>query len=608
MPVDSHSHIGVCRVTVGSSTTALGTMSGWRNSSFTLVRSSVTPEIGENSPADSVVGIEICRTADGFTGLGARTLSSEAASRMSLPRQSWTALAPSVIEPPPRVTIRSARASRACSAAAITAARGVCGGILSKVPTQWLPSARRTFSISSVSRLSVPLTIRNTRSAPCRFTSSASVAAAGLPNCTSSMRLKIACPARTMRSLHWLFGHWVASLDPMTGTRDGAIERAEQYFDPGGFLADLQRRVAIPTTSQEQDSMPALTEYVAGEMSQSLSKLGYDCTVLPNPRAEYGPFLIARRVEDPAKPTVLTYGHGDVIRGQDDQWRQGLSPWKIVIEGEKMYGRGTADNKGQHTINIAALECVLAERGALGFNSTILIETGEETGSPGLADFCKANKDALKADALIGSDGPRLDHRRPTIFGGTRGTMNFNLKLGYREGGHHSGNWGGLLANPGIVMAHALATITDERGQIKVPEWRPKTLTNSVRAALADAHIDAGESGPAIDPDWGERSLTPVERVFGWNSFEILAFKTGNPDRPVNAIPPSAIAYCQLRFVVGTDPHEILPALRRHLAKHGFADIEIEPARDVIMHATRLDPDNPWAKFAAKSLEETAGV
>ena len=149
----------------------------------------------------------------------------------------------------------------------------------------------------------------------------------------------------------------------MTGTRDGAIGRAEQYFDEGGFLADLQRRVAIPTTSQEQDSMPALQEYVSGEMTRSLEKLGYDCTVLPNPRAEYGPFLIARRVEDPAKPTVLTYGHGDVIRGQEEQWRQGLSPWKIVVEGDRMYGRGTADNKGQHTINIAALACVLQERG-----------------------------------------------------------------------------------------------------------------------------------------------------------------------------------------------------------------------------------------------------
>ncbi len=393
----------------------------------------------------------------------------------------------------------------------------------------------------------------------------------------------------------------------MTGTRDGAIGRAETYFDNGGFETDLRRRVAIPTTSQEEGSLPALRQYLSDEISLSLRKLEYDCVVLPNPRPEYGPFLIARRVEDPARSTVLTYGHGDVIRGQEDQWRKGLSPWTVVIEGDRMYGRGTADNKGQHTINIAALACVLQERGSLGFNSTILIETGEETGSPGLADFCKANKAALKADALIGSDGPRLDHRRPCVFGGTRGTLNFNLKLTLREGGHHSGNWGGLLANPGIILAHALATITDARGQIKVPEWRPTTLTNSVRAALADIAIDAGEDAPRIDTDWGEEPLTPIERVFGWNSFEVLAFKTGNPDRPVNAIPPSAIACCQLRFVVGTDPHDILPALRRHLARHGFGRVEVEPARDVVMNATRLDPENPWAKFVARSIEHTAG-
>ena len=177
----------------------------------------------------------------------------------------------------------------------------------------------------------------------------------------------------------------------MTGTRDGAIARAEKYFDDGGFLEELQRRVAIATTSQEQGSMPALQQYVSGEMTQSLEKLGYDCTVLPNPRSEYGPFLIARRVEDPSRPTVLTYGHGDVIRGQEEQWRAGLSPWKIVIEGDRMYGRGTADNKGQHTINIAALASVMQERGSLGFNSTILIETGEETGSPRLGRFLQGS-------------------------------------------------------------------------------------------------------------------------------------------------------------------------------------------------------------------------
>ena len=329
--------------------------------------------------------------------------------------------------------------------------------------------------------------------------------------------------------------------------------------------------------------------------------------MLPNPRAEYGPFLIARRVEDPAKPTVLTYGHGDVIRGQEDQWRQGLSPWKIVVEGDRMYGRGTADNKGQHTINIAALACVLEERGSLGFNSTILIETGEETGSPGLADFCKANKAALKADALIGSDGPRLDHRRPTIFGGTRGTLNFNLKLTLREGGHHSGNWGGLLGQsrhrPGACAGHHHRRARPDQSA----GMAAQDLDQLGARGAGRRPCRCGRGAPEINVDWGEKSLTPVERVFGWNSFEVLAFKTGNPDRPVNAIPPSAIAYCQLRFVVGTDPHEILPALRRHLDKHGFPQIELEQARDVIMNATRLDPENPWAKFAAASIEKTGG-
>lgn len=82
---------------------------------------------------------------------------------------------------------------------------------------------------------------------------------------------------------------------------------------------------------------------------------------------------------------------------------------------------------------------------------------------------------------------------------GTNPHDNFNLNLTLREGSHHSGNWGGLLANPGIIMAHALATVTDARGQIKVPEWRRKTLTASVRAALADADVGADEGALRIN-------------------------------------------------------------------------------------------------------------
>ncbi len=117
---------------------------------------------------------------------------------MSLARQSCTALAPSVIEPPPIVTMRSAFAARACSLAAMTAARGVCGGIASKVPTQCGPSAWRMVSITSVSRLRVPLTIRKARFAPSRLTCSTSASDAGRPNTTSSMAPNTTRPLCTL--------------------------------------------------------------------------------------------------------------------------------------------------------------------------------------------------------------------------------------------------------------------------------------------------------------------------------------------------------------------------------------------------------------------------
>lgn len=389
-------------------------------------------------------------------------------------------------------------------------------------------------------------------------------------------------------------------------SRDRAIAHAEKYFDEGGFFADLARRVAIPTESQNPDRGAELARYLSAEMQPSFSKLGFKCRVLPNPVAKYGPFLIAERIEGPALATVLSYGHGDVIRGQDASWQPGLNPWALKREGDRLYGRGTADNKGQHSINLAAVAAALATRGKLGFNMKVLIETGEEVGSPGLKEFCSKYKSDLKADVLIASDGPRLQPGQPTVFLGSRGALNMDLVVDLREGGHHSGNWGGLLANPGIILAHALATITGPKGELKVREWRPDTLTPAVREALAGLEVDGGAGGPKVDADWGEPGLTPAERVFGWSSFEVLAFTAGNPDRPVNAIPPRASAHVQLRYVVGVDPADIVPALQRHLADAGFPMVTVTAAREGFFPATRLDPRHPWVTWVKNSLEKTS--
>jgi acetylornithine deacetylase/succinyl-diaminopimelate desuccinylase-like protein len=289
----------------------------------------------------------------------------------------------------------------------------------------------------------------------------------------------------------------------------------------------------------------------------------------------------------------------------ESEWREGVSPWALTELDGRWYGRGIADNKGQHSVNLQAMACVLAERGHLGFNAKFIIEMGEETGSPGLKEVCAEHAELLKADLLIASDGPRLRADRPTIFLGSRGCINFDLSIDSRAGAHHSGNWGGLISNPGIQLAHAIASLVSEQGEIKVPEWRPKFLPDAVRRVLADCEVDGGANGPQIETEWGEPGLSPAERVFGWCSFEVLAFKTGNPENPVNAIPPRAKATCQLRFVVGIDSTNILDALRRHLDMHGFRYVQITAARDEIFKATRIDPDDAWVTWAAKSLQTT---
>ena len=140
-------------------------------------------------------------------------------------------------------------------------------------------------------------------------------------------------------------------------------------------------------------------------------------------------------------------------------------------------------------------------------------------GSVGLRELCARHRDdLLKADVLIASDGPRIAPQQPTIFLGARGGYPIDLIVDLREGAHHSGNWGGLIANAGIVLAQALATITDARGTIQIPEWRP-VLPQSVRQVLAGVEVDGGDDGPTIDRDWGEPDLTPAERVFALEQF-----------------------------------------------------------------------------------------
>ncbi|MEM5388313.1 M20 family metallopeptidase [Paraburkholderia phymatum] len=388
-------------------------------------------------------------------------------------------------------------------------------------------------------------------------------------------------------------------------SRQSAIARVRSHFDSGAFFSTLSRRVALATESQQADAAPLLRRYLSEEIESQLVSLGFVCEILENPIPGMPPFLVGERIESPSLPTVLLYGHGDVIGGDASNWTNTRSPWQVKVEGERWYGRGIADNKAQHSINLASLATVFAERGELGFNAKIIFEMGEEVGSPGLDVMCSMLRERLRADLLIASDGPRQRAPSPTVFLGSRGALHFRLALVNAFGARHSGNWGGVLANPATVLANALASLVDGHGRIRINGLLPPAIPPQVRERVAHLEIGTDEGDPPLSPNWGEPGLTPAERVFAWNTLEVLAMQSGNIANPVSAIPRAAEAVCQLRFVVGTDWHRAKELIEAHLTREGFDGIEV--TIEASGAATRLDPNNRWVAFTERSIESTTG-
>lgn len=388
--------------------------------------------------------------------------------------------------------------------------------------------------------------------------------------------------------------------------RSKIMEKAGKYVASGKFLQELREAVSYRTVSGNESGRIYLSAYLDEVLTPSLVALG--CSVDRFDAWEGGTnsFLLGSRIEDPELPTVLCYGHADVTDGQDQDWSEGLGPWEITEDGDRWYGRGTADNKGQHLINLRALHILLAENGRLGFNLKFLFECGEEIGSPSLDEFAAAHRDELSADVFIGSDGPRLNAATPTVFLGSRGGASFELSANLRPDSYHSGNWGGLLRNPATTLAAAIGTVVDGHGRIRMARLLPTELPESVQHALAHIVFASGEGEPEPDIGWGEPGLSAAVRVYGWNTLEVLALGAADINKPVNAIPGSAKAVLQLRFVTGTDVTNLEEALQDHLDSQGFGMVKARVT--TVFPASRLDPGNPWVAWASRSIEITTGL
>lgn len=389
-------------------------------------------------------------------------------------------------------------------------------------------------------------------------------------------------------------------------TRAQAIELAAGHYTSGAFVEILNRRVAQRTESQNPDCAVPLRDYLLLELQPVLQALGFTCRVLDNPQPGKPPLLFAQRIEDPALLTLLSYGHGDVTSGQDELWQEGTAPWQVSIKEGRIYGRGTADNKGQHSINLAALEAVLhAREGRLGFNLKIIFEMSEEVGSPGLEQACRDNAEELAADLFLASDGPRVRHDLPTLFLGSRGVCQFRLILDTGNGSRHSGNWGGIITNPAIVMGHVLSSLVSPSGQLLADFLRPAPMSEAVSALVRDLPVGGESFDPQLNPAWGEPGLSVGEKLFGCNTLEVVGLSAGSTVKVIGAIPGRAELVCQLRFVAGTEWQSLTDNLRRHLDAQGFEAVQVQ--LDGGYAATRLDPQHPWVGFVRDSVSSSLG-
>jgi acetylornithine deacetylase/succinyl-diaminopimelate desuccinylase-like protein len=388
-------------------------------------------------------------------------------------------------------------------------------------------------------------------------------------------------------------------------TRTDAIARAHRHLHSGAFIADLDRRVAYPTESQNPERRDCLRAYLEDELTPAFLQLDFSTRLIESPTGK-SPYLLAEYHESSSAPTVLSYGHGDVVDGMVGEWRDSLNPWRTTAIDNRVYGRGTADNKGQHSINLAALRAVREARGGrLGFNAKFIIEMGEEIGSPDLRQVCESLRDELKADLFVASDGPRLAADRPTIFLGCRGGIRIHLDVNLRDGSHHSGNWGGVLANPATILASAIATLVDGKGRLLLDELKPPRISNQIRSTLADVKIEPMSDEPALSENWGEEGLSAAERLYAWNTLEVLAMSSGNTEKPANAIPGRAQAVLQLRFVVGTKVDNIVDVIKARLHASGFPMVEVDAVQRFA--ASRTDFDSPWINWTAQSIRQTTG-
>jgi acetylornithine deacetylase/succinyl-diaminopimelate desuccinylase-like protein len=334
------------------------------------------------------------------------------------------------------------------------------------------------------------------------------------------------------------------------------------------FVSELKEFLRLPSVSSQPARAGDLRR-CASWLARHLQGIGLDSVrVIPT---RGNPIVYASWLRAPGCPTLIIYGHYDVLPGEPvREWR--TPPFTPTLKNNNLHARGAADDKGQLFSHVKALESYLKTGRALPVNVKCIFEGEEEIGSLNLTPFVQRNRRALRADAAIISDTRMLSPDQPAISYAQRGGLRAELEIFGPVQELHSGAFGGAVHNPVLALCDIIAGLHDDQGRVTIPgfyddvrEWSERERAYMARsgpsdqAILRDANVALG---------WGEFGYSLYERTtirpdVGVNG--IVGGHTGPGAKGV--IPTGALAKVSFRLVPDQDPQKIARLFRDHIAR-----------------------------------------
>jgi acetylornithine deacetylase/succinyl-diaminopimelate desuccinylase-like protein len=286
------------------------------------------------------------------------------------------------------------------------------------------------------------------------------------------------------------------------------------------------------------------------------------------------PYVYGEWLNAPGKPTVFLYSHYDVqpVAGFEDDWES--DPWKLTSRGGRLYGRGSADDKGAITAQLASLEAFLKTVGSLPVNVKVLVEGEEEIGSKNLMGFFKEYKDLIEADVIVVNDTENLEVGLPSITYALRGIVAVDVEVEGLKRPVHSGMGGGLLPDAAIALNAILARLYWGDKKLPIPGFYDKVrrLTAAEKKAYARLPVDdkklRGDAAMLPGGQWASfKGVGPFEQTWRWPAVTVIAQEASSFKAVSNQVLPKARAIVSCRIVPDMDPKQTEQQLIDYLSK-----------------------------------------